>query len=84
MSIIFLSYYFDLNHFSSLSCSAFGCPYSTLNINKEWVLQDRLGVSQRGGGHPGGADPHAPISVSIKASRAAGLIGASLSPSDIK
>jgi len=24
--------------------SAFGCPYSTMNKDKEWVLPDRLGA----------------------------------------
>jgi len=25
-------------------CSAFGCPYSAMNKDKEWVLADRLGA----------------------------------------
>lgn len=38
-------YDMDLSNWFSFSCfSTFGCPYSEINMNKESVLGDRLGM----------------------------------------
>jgi len=34
----------DLLLFCVVCFSAFGCPYSAMNKDKEWVLADRLGA----------------------------------------
>lgn len=36
--------YFEMKVY--ISCSAFGCPYSPLNMNRESTLQDRLGSTR--------------------------------------
>ncbi|ELU11332.1 hypothetical protein CAPTEDRAFT_161824 [Capitella teleta] len=39
--------------------SAFGCPYSNMNINKEWPIQDRISTLARADSHPNDiSDPY--------------------------
>ena len=39
-----------LIHQNYFNFSSFGCPYSQLNMNKDNVLQDRLGYNPKGDG----------------------------------